>query len=305
MATKNPEFSVVIVAYNHAKYLAAAVASVLNQTYPDFEVIVFDDGSTDNSREIVSSIADKRVKYVYQKNSGLPACARNKAISLSCGKYIAILDGDDFWHEQKLAKCRKALDTNPQVSLICHNEGIVYDNKVIRFTSCGPYSENMYEKLLFKGNCLHTSAVVIRRDVFFRDNFIFSEKQDLYTIEDYDFWLRLSQVYRFLFLPEVLGYYRITETGAFLRNAEKGSLNMLNLLDSHFERFTSLNNKMRLKMKKRRSSVMSAAGRMYQHNNDFKKSREWYIRAISEYLLNYKAIIGFLSSAVRLRIIYR
>lgn len=301
----NPEFSVVIVAYNHGKYIHKAIQSVLNQTLHNFEIIVFDDGSTDNTREIVNNITDKRIKYFYQENSGLPARGRNKGISLASGRYISILDGDDFWLEKKLEECKKVLKERQDVDLVCHNEAILYGDRVLRHTSYGPSADNMYFKLLFEGNCLHTSAVTIRRKIFFDDGFKFCEDNNLFTIEDYDYWLRLSKRYKFYFLPQVLGCYRVTESGAFLRSAETSSLNMLNLLESHFNKVENSSVKLRQKIRKRRSSVMCAAGRIYQHRREFKQSQKWYLKAIKEYPLNYKASICFLASALNIKIVYR
>lgn len=306
MAIKEtPEFSVVIVAYNHAKYIAKAIESVLQQIYQGFEIIVFDDGSTDNTRDIVSAFDDHRIRYFYQENSGLPACARNKGISACTGKYIALLDGDDYWCDTKLAKCRQVLNDMPQVDLVCHNEAILHGDKILRCTSYGPYIDKMYQRLLLDGNCLHTSAVVMHRSIFFDDAVRFSEEKTLFTIEDYEYWLRLAMKYRFYFLPDVLGYYRVTESGAFLRNTEANALNMLSLLDSHFAKFEHKDSGFMKKVRRRRSSVMCAAGRAFHHQNNFKESKKWYTKAICEYPFNYKAIIGYSAALMNFKILYR
>jgi glycosyltransferase involved in cell wall biosynthesis len=300
-----PEFSVIIVAYNHAPYIKQTIDSVLTQSFDNFEIIIIDDGSTDNTKEIVSSFNQPRIKYIYQQNSGLPAEARNRGMSLSRGRYIALLDGDDFWDKEKLKKCKSVLDSMPDIDLVCHNEAIVHQGRVLRYTAYGPYVEPMYERLLFDGNCLHTSAVVIRRKVFFEDEKHFSEDRRLFTIEDYEYWLRLSQSYKFYFLPEVLGNYRVTESGAFLSSGEKNALNMLYLLESHFSRMSTKTKETLRRMKRRRSAVMCAAGRMQHHKNNFRECKKWYKNAIREYPLNYKAIIGYLAALLDLRIIYR
>lgn len=304
---KNPEFSVVITAYNKGMFIRQAVESVLNQTYQDFEIIVVDDGSTDNTKESVSSIPDSRIRYIYQENSGLPACARNKGMSLSKGKYIAFLDGDDFWHIDKLNRCKKALDSNSEAALLCHNEAVLYNDKIIRVTSHCPDTGQLYEKLLLKGSFLHISTIIIRSSIFLSEQIKFSEDKDLFTIEDYEYCLRLSQRYKFCFIPDALTYYRITDGGIFLTNVELNTINTLNLLDRHFSEFyrCGIDKDTLRKMRKRRSSVMCAAGRLFQHKSDFKKSRNWYLKAMTEFPSNYKAIIGFLLSLFKFRIIYR
>lgn len=301
----SPEISAVIAAYNHGRYIEETVRSVLKQTFKDIEVIVFDDGSKDETRQIVSRIRDERVRYHYQDNSGLPACGRNRGMALARGKYIALLDGDDTWHEEKLERCKKVLDDRPDVDLVFHNEAVVYNGKVLRNTSFGPLADNMYYKLLFKGNCMHSSAVVLRRKIVFEDGMKYSEEKELFTIEDYDYWMRLAQRYRFYFLPESLAYYRVTETGAFLRSAEANVVNTLRLLDRNFERIKRSESGVDAMFKKRRAAVMIAGGRMHHHNRDFRASRRWYFRAMREDPLNYKAYISLAAALLRYRIVYR
>ena len=98
-----PLISVVIPAYNREKTIKKAILSVLNQGYKELEILVVDDGSTDNTANVVKSINDSRIKYIYQKNKG--ACAaRNNGIIKASGQYIAFHDSDDVWHSNKLAK---------------------------------------------------------------------------------------------------------------------------------------------------------------------------------------------------------
>jgi len=300
-----PDISVVIVAYNHAEHIGKAIQSVLDQTFDNFEVIVFDDGSQDNTKEVVSSFRDARIKYYYQENSGLPAKGRNAGMELAKGKYIALMDGDDLWYKEKLKNSKRILDTMKDVHLVCHNEAILYNDEILRNTSYGPYQDDMYSKLLFKGNCLHSSAVTIRRKVFFEDNVRFCEDKDLFAVEDYEYWLRLSKKYKFYFLPDVLGCYRVTEKGAFLSSNKLNTENMLRLLERHFSRLDHNDKKVQAMMKKRRSSVMCAAGRMHHHKKDFKECMNWYIKAIKEYHLNYKAVLGLIIAFFRFRIVYK
>ena len=302
---KRPDISVVIVAYNHAEYIGKAIQSVLDQTFGDFEIIVFDDGSRDNTKEIVSSFRDTRIKYHYQENSGLPASGRNSGMKLATGKYISLMDGDDLWYRKKLEKSRKILETVEDIHLVCHNEDILYKDKILRHTSYGPYQDDMYLRLLFKGNCLHTSAVTIRREVFFEDNVRFCEDKDLFAIEDYEYWLRLARKYKFYFLPDILGCYRVTEKGAFLSSNKSNSENMLRLLDRHFALLGHDDKKLQTMMKKRKSSVMCAAGRTCQHKKDFKECINWYIKAIKEYPFNYKAALGLIAALLRFKIVYK
>jgi len=301
---KTPELSVVIAAYNHGAYIGETIRSVLRQKYQDFEVIVLDDGSTDNTKDVVGSFADPRIRYVYQENSGLPACGRNRGMALARGRYIALLDGDDYWHEDKLKRCKAVLDTMPEIGLVCHNAAIVHDGKVTRTTSYMPYRDRMYERLLFGGNCLHVSGVVLRREIFFDDNFRFSEDKGLFTVEDYEYWLRLSKRCRFHLIDDVLGYYRVTATGAFLRNTEANTGNMLRLLEAQCQMLDHHDRSLMRKVRIRKSTVMCAAGRMYHHQKEFAAARRWYARALREYPANYKALVGLIAASIGIRILY-
>ena len=106
-----PSISVIIPTYNRASLIKRAAESVLNQTYKDLELIIIDDGSEDNTKEIVDSINDKRLVYVKQENQGCCA-ARNKGINIAKGKYIAFQDSDDVWHTDKLEKQIRVLQQN-------------------------------------------------------------------------------------------------------------------------------------------------------------------------------------------------
>jgi hypothetical protein len=117
--------------------------------------------------------------------------------------------------------------------------------------------------------------------------------------------MRLAKRYRFYFLDEPLTYYRVTETGAFLRSAEAAGVNMLRLLDSHFDKIGSKSAEVKARIGRRRSAVMCAAGRMFHHNREFARSREWYLKAIGENPSNYKAYVGLAAALAGVRIIYR
>ena len=112
----SPRVSIIIPAYNQAAYLAQAVQSVLDQSYPNCELIIIDDGSTDATREVAAGFDAARIRYVRQENKGLPG-ARNTGITLAGGEYLAFLDADDAFHPEKLAVQAAHLDQNPDIGL--------------------------------------------------------------------------------------------------------------------------------------------------------------------------------------------
>ena len=109
-----PKVSVVMPAYNYGRFLGEAIQSVLDQTFQDFELIVVDDGSTDNTKEVIGSFTDRRIKYIYQQNRGV-STALNVGISASRGEYIALLDADDIWLPHNLEKGVEVLDEHAEV----------------------------------------------------------------------------------------------------------------------------------------------------------------------------------------------
>lgn len=204
-----PIFSVVIPTYNNSQMLKAALASVLQQSFQDYEIIVIDDGSTDGTRGVMESFKDSRLRYYFQDNSGLPAIARNNGIKYSKGRYAAFLDGDDIWYPEKLKKCYEIFEQHPEACLVCHNELIRDKSGDIKgYSSYGPYAPEMFRRLLYKGNCLSPSATVVKRNALF-DVGLFNERRDFFAVEDYDLWLKLSQKYNFYFLNEILGEYTL------------------------------------------------------------------------------------------------
>ena len=125
---KTPTVSVVIASYNHEKYVAETIESVLNQTFQDFEIIITDDGSSDKTVEMIKQFSDPRINlFVFEKNKG--ACsALNNSIINSKGKYIACLNSDDSWELNKLEKQVKFLDENPDIGAVFTNAKIIDEN---------------------------------------------------------------------------------------------------------------------------------------------------------------------------------
>lgn len=191
--------SVIIPSYNRANQLAQALQSVYAQSYPANEVIVIDDGSTDNSETVVRQ-QYPHVVYIKQANRGVSA-ARNHGIRMAQGQWIALLDSDDTWHPQKLAMQITQLQKNPGHRL-CHTDEIWIRNG-IRVNPMNKHRK--YGGHIFQ-HCLHQcfispSSVLMHRSVFDEVG-LFDE--DLPACEDYDLWLRLCALMPALLLPQAL-----------------------------------------------------------------------------------------------------
>ncbi len=113
-----PKVSVILPNYNRERYIGEAIESVLNQTYRNLELIVLDDGSTDNSLEVVSSYKDNRLKLIRLHHIGFPGIVRNRGIEVSKGEFIGFIDSDDVWDKEKLEVQVNLLESDPEVGLV-------------------------------------------------------------------------------------------------------------------------------------------------------------------------------------------
>ena len=146
--------SVVIPAYNAAAFIRGTLDSVRAQTYTQHETVVVDDGSTDDTGDVVQEYFSghgMRGRVVRQENRGI-AAARNAGMRAATGAYIALLDHDDLWYPEKLAAVMGEFDSHPEADLVCHDENITRDGKITRVSRRRMPRGNTYEALLFGGN---------------------------------------------------------------------------------------------------------------------------------------------------------
>jgi glycosyltransferase involved in cell wall biosynthesis len=206
-----PIFTVIISTYNRKHVLPRAISSVIGQTFGDFELIVIDNGSTDGTEAAVSAIRDPRIKYV-RNPEPTTSCdgPRNMGIGMAKSGYIAFLDDDDIWYPQRLAKVKDAFERDPDVSAVCHNENRNYKGKVDKVLEYGPWSADIYERLLYDGNCLSSCATTVKKDVFGRLGG-FDLRDEYAAAADYDFWLRMTgSGAKICFIEEPLGEFGYT-----------------------------------------------------------------------------------------------
>ncbi len=202
----NHKISIIIPTFNRAKLLERSLQSILDQDYKEWEVIIIDNFSSDNTEQIVTDLKNERIIYKKFDNSGSIAKARNEAIKISTGNYIAFLDSDDWWKPHKLRKCLDTFKNNNDLSIIYHNCRIT-DGKKNKNSKCRELNQNIYDDLICNGNTLITSSVVIRKDIL-KSVGLFNESKDYLGWEDYDLWIRIAKAnYRFKLISTVLGYY--------------------------------------------------------------------------------------------------
>ena len=174
--------------------------SVLGQTLPDFELIIVDDGSTDGTRELIKSYNDRRVKYIYQDNTGVSS-ARNKGLGTAGGRFVAFLDSDDFWVSRKLERVAEYIHRFPGIDIF-HTEEVWYrGGKLLpQKRKHRKPSGSVYTNALALC-CISISTAVIKRDVF---EAVGAFDESLEACEDYDFWLRATSRYEVKLIPEEL-----------------------------------------------------------------------------------------------------
>ena len=199
-------FSIIIPTYNRAIDLKRALLSLNNQTYTYFEVLICDDGSIDNTPEVVADFSnDLNIKYIKIANSGIPAIPRNLGIANAKGKYIAFLDSDDWWHENKLQLAFEYLENG--ADLVYSDFYKVKSLKEKEIVRVRELKENITIDLLKNGNAICNSSVVVRKSILDKVGF-FNEGQEYIAWEDFDLWLRISKITsHFVHINQPLVYY--------------------------------------------------------------------------------------------------
>ena len=208
--TQSPLVSIIIPTYNRATDLKRALDSVLSQNYQEWEAIIIDNHSTDNTDEIVKNFNDQRIQLHKIHNNGVIAASRNLGLSKATGEYVALLDSDDWWTNDKLEKSVILLKGG--YDFIYHPMYLVKDGhklKWLKKTRCRQIADNSFRDLLQHGNTINNSSAVFKKHLLKEAGKLSIEK-DLIAIEDYDLWLRIAKTgARFKLISESLGYYWI------------------------------------------------------------------------------------------------
>jgi len=209
-----PKVSVVIPTYNYGKYIEKAIDSVLAQTYKDFEIIVVDDGSTDNTREIIETKYEDKVRYFYQENKGAPA-ARNRGIEKSKGEYLVFLDADDYLAPSSLEDRVSILECDGDFAWVYSKWQYVDTNGNVQnkafckapFAFRKKLRGHVFREMLC-GTLINTSAVLIRKSSVIE---VGGFDECLTAFQDYDLWLRVSLRHNVEYVDKVLAYVGLHE----------------------------------------------------------------------------------------------
>ncbi len=223
-----PQVSVIMPCYNHAKYLPESVESILGQSYGDFELIISDDCSSDNSVDVIDGYKrmDKRVISIYNRENKGAAGSRNSAITASKGNYIAFCDADDLWENDKL---KIQMDCMLGGHAAIHADSTIIDGEGSptgkRFSSL--YQTEKRSGSLFNELCItnfiNIQTVLLRRQCI-NDVGLFEE--DIKYVEDWIYWVKVAKKYQFHYIDKPLGLYRVHE-GSTNRNIDGCTTNRI------------------------------------------------------------------------------
>jgi len=284
-----PLISIIIPTYNRANLLVKAIKSVFSQTYKNFELIIVNDGSTDNTKQIIDNFKKQtnKIKYIWEINSGT-AKAKNTGIKNTEGKYIAFLDSDDEWLPKKLEKQLELFkkSTNSNLGFVGCNTFIIDKKNNKKLIYKIPKYKNIFYALLINNFICSCSSVMVKKSVLDKIDFF---DENLKIGEDWDMWIRIAQKYNFDFVNEPLLKYNIHSgnlSSAFA--IEKKEKNIQSIFDKYKEYFE--NNP------KLYSSKLRYDGTRYTLSNDLKKARKSFIFSIKLNPLNYKSYFYFFCS---------
>ncbi len=200
-----PLVSVIMPVYNTERFLQAAIASVCAQTYQNWELLLVNDESPGNVREIAAGLADSRIRYLEHKNAG-PAFTRNRGMRESCGEFLAFLDSDDVWSAEKLEKQMKIFMAEPETGVVYSQRDTIDEHG----RPCPGYRPLLFSGMildrLYVDNCVCMSSAVMRRTVLDRVGYL---DETLTMSEDFEYWLRVACFFPFSFVDEPLVHYRI------------------------------------------------------------------------------------------------
>jgi glycosyltransferase involved in cell wall biosynthesis len=205
----NPKISIIVPSYNRAEFIEATLVSIQNHTFKDFEVIFIDDGSTDNTAELVKAFCDKdpRFKYFKQENSER-AVARSYGLGLATADLLCLVDSDDLWYSHKLEKQVEVMDADPSVAL-CY----AAVNRIDMEGNPTKTSSRQHQGLsgfifydLLMRNFIPSVTPMFRKKAFEK---VGSQVTEFIPYEDWDFWLKFSRQGKFHHISEPLGDYRL------------------------------------------------------------------------------------------------
>ena len=281
-----PTVSVIIPTYNRAHLITRAIRSVLDQTYGDFELIVVDDGSTDNTEGIVNGFNDPRIRYIrHDKNRGV-AAARNTGIKAARGSYIAFQDSDDEWLPAKMEKQLQAFkNASPKVGVVYSGIWRIEGNKRkhIGYHDKKGKEEDLCHNLL-KKSFIYIPSAVVRKECFTKVGMFDGE---ISPADDWELWIRISKYYHFKYVKGPLTRVYFTPDSLSSHMDEYVQAYQI-ILIKHEDEFK--------KDRKIFSAYLLLLGSSLCANGHFLQGKDYLLQSVKAYPLNILALGGIFAS---------
>lgn len=287
--------SVIIPTFNGAGWVGEAVASVLAQSMGDLELLVIDDGSTDETRQVIEAVRDPRLRYVYQPRAGVSA-ARNRGLQRASGEFVAWLDADDLWPREYLAAMTAALAAAPDYGVARSALANVYpDGRQRQSSRMKCLASGWVSEELFQHALVYLQGMIMRREAF--EGLWFDES--LRTCEDLDMGLRLSDRCRFLYVPAVQVVRRVRR-GSLSQPTRPDDVDVNNprVLERFYYR---LGGDRRIRpgpARRRLARAYCAAAKRFARFGAWSAARKLFRRALAYHLLLPKAYVGLVKAAL-------
>lgn len=286
-----PFFSVIIPTFNRASELYRCLFSLTQQTYKNFEVIVCDDGSVDNTKEVVFEFLNKlAIKYVKDDNFGGPARPRNKGIKIAKGLFISFLDSDDWWYKNKLEICSKYLS---HYDFIFHdvenyNGNFKTHNNLLRSLTNHLINRDPLD-IINQGNFIACSSVCVRRELI--TDTLFPEYLDIAALEDFYAWISLFVTNKKLRIK-----YCNHKLSAYSHNQDNISISNKNYVYKLVSLKTRINKNLFIDSKK--SCINYLIGVNLLNIKDYKRAKIYFLSSVfysNSYLIKLKSLIRLIS----------
>ncbi len=250
--------SIIMPAYNAEKTIKESIQSVLEQTYQEWELLIVNDGSMDNTVSVIESYDDKRIKLINQKNGGV-SNARNNALRQANGVYIAFLDSDDLWLETKLEKQLQFIKQNDLQFVYTKSYSFTNDSNDIKkyFSFVNLKFKNSEEILIY--DFIPILTVLFHRDILKEIGYF---DESLQGTEDWDLWIRILQKYEIGFIKEYLTKYRIIGTG-LSQNFSKHFIEEEKVLAKHRKLYNNSTYKYRMWFANKKQAIIALQKKDY------------------------------------------
>ena len=290
---KSIKFSVVIPTYNRGNILGRCIDSILSQTYKNFEIIIIDNYSSDDTDVLLSKYDDDRIIIVKTHNDGIIAKSRNLGVRKASGDYISFLDSDDWWCNNKLAEVNDIINSSGAdfiyhklCSMDKNGKGKIMGTELLK---------SPFPFLMKYGNCLATSSVTIKRDILLKVG-LMSEDRDLVGVEDADCWFNVARMpnVKFKFIAKCLGYYWIDDNFSV---SEKQLMKEERLINKHLI-YVDLNERTDAI-----SSMNYKKARIYHKLGDYQNAKVEYRKSMmhSDIKRVFASIILFLCCILKIK----